>query len=149
MENEQPTGFHFEEFTRIPTTTRGKLCASIYMPAAQLYLNAMTFTALGHPEAVILLFDHHKQVIGVKPTYNPVPHAIRVRHMNSREHRITVSDFLAECAIDLGYSIRFIEPYVDGGTLILDLNRTMRVIGSRTIARQRREADVKTTRKAY
>src|SRR5882724_9773911 len=100
MSNEQPTnGFHFEEFTGIPRTTREQLCVSIYMPAGQLFLNARSYAALGNPEAVILFFDRHKMVIGVKPTCNPVPHAIRVRHVAGREHRITISEFLASKSI--------------------------------------------------
>jgi len=69
-----------------------------------------------------------------------VPHAIRLRRMSAREHRVRISHFLTLNDIDLGYSIRFLEPYIeDDGTLILDLNRTTRVIGSRTIARERAE----------
>lgn len=151
MSSERLTnGFHFEEFTGVPRTTKGQLCVSIYS-TGRMFLNAKTVSALGHPEKVILFFDQHKLVIGVKPTYNPVPHAIRVRR-SSVGHQITVSEFLEKNNVDLGYSIRFLDPYVEeDGTLILDLNRTTRVVGSRTIARHRSESEAKPrqTRRAY
>jgi len=140
MSNERATNrFHFEEFTGVPRRMEGQFCVSIYQ-RGQMFLNAKVIAALGHPERVILFFDHHKLVIGVKPTYNPVPHAIRVRS-SRHQHMITITEFLEKNDIDLDYSIRFLEPYVEeDGTLILDLNRTVRVVGSRTIARQRKEA---------
>ena len=83
-------------------------------------------------------------VMGVKPTYNPVPHAIRMRTAVNGQNTITVSEFLEKNEIELGYSIRFLEPYVEeDGTLILDLNRTIRVVGARTIARQRKQTAAK------
>jgi hypothetical protein len=113
-----------------------------------MFLNARVVAAMDHPERAILLYDRHKMVIGVKPTYNPVPHAIRVRTSSNGQHQMTVSEFLEKNEIELGYSIRFLEPYVeDDGTLILDLNRTVRVVGSRTIARQRSEAGLPSLRR--
>jgi hypothetical protein len=140
MNNERSTSeFHFEEYTNVPRRTVGQLCVSIYQ-RGKLFFNAKAMDALGHPERIILLFDHHRLVIGVKPTYNPVPHAIPVRAFRNR-YMITIAEFLRKNDVYLDYSIRFLEPYVEeDGTLILDLNRTTHVIGARTIAKQRAAA---------
>lgn len=74
--------------------------------------------------------------------------------MSGRHNRIPISAFLEINKIRPDYTIRFLEAHIDEGTLILDLNRTIRVVGSRTIAKQRRAAaepgaQEKTGRRVY
>lgn len=131
--------FDFEEYTEIPQSTGRKLYASLY-PNGQLRLNRKTFAAIGEPKSILLLFDKHRRVIGIKPTRNTeVLHAVRVRFHGS-EIAVPVTRFLERHKIRPAYTIKFLEPYIQDGVLILDLNRTGRAIGSHTIARERREA---------
>ena len=132
MRNEHTiAGFQFREFTRLPWKTVDNIRVSIYVRnrRAQIYLNKKCTESLGHPQMAILFFDNDKQVIGVKPTVNPVPHAIMLRKHQQREFRMTITEFLVENEVVLNYSIRFTDPYIDAGMLILDLNRTTRVQG--------------------
>ena len=148
MSNEHTRySFHFEEFTGVPRDNTGPFCVSLYK-SGRVFLCRKAMAALGNPERVILLYDRHKAVIGIKPTYNPVPHAVTLRPTGAG-CQIRVATFLEAHKIAFKYSIRFLEPYVEeDGTLILDLNRATRVVGPLTIARQRAEAAARANERA-
>ena len=132
--------YNFTEFTGKTVPKRGGLTVSINRRGA-LALNRTTMKELGDPPAVILFYDKDKMVIGVGPTWNIVDHAIAIRReQKGRHNRIPISEFLDANKIRPSYTIRFLEAHIENGTLILDLNRTMRVVGGRTIAKQRRQA---------
>jgi|GEM_PF-2064457 len=139
--------FDFEEFTEVPQPVGTRLYASLY-PNGQLRINPKTLAALGQPPSVILFFDPHRQVIGVKANYNgDVPHAVRIRFHTQTQIAMPVTKFLDRHGIRPAYTIRFLDPYMQDGTLILDLNRTVRVKGATAIARERAEAAARAAEK--
>ena len=148
-EHETSTGgraaikFDFEEFTEVPQPVGIRLYASLY-PSGQLRINPKTLAALGDPPTVILFFDPQRQVIGIKANYNQdVPHAVRVRFHTRTQIAMPVTRFLDRHEIRPAYTIRFLDPYMQDETLILDLNRTVRVKGATAIARERAAAAAK------
>ena len=139
--------FDFEEFIAVPQSNGEAMYASLY-PKGEMRINLRTLRELGTPRDLILMFDEQRQVIGLKPTYNPdTAHAVRLRDYKNHQYGLPIRTFLIENKILPAYSIRFLDPYVQDGILILDLNRTVRVIGSRTIARMRAESVAKAAEK--
>jgi hypothetical protein len=146
MSNEQQTRpthplttFDFEEFRSDARPVKHPFCVSIY-PHGEMRMNRGVYDAMGAPVEVILFFDKKKRVIGIRPSYTVVNHAIRVRTQKDGRPYIPMPAFLDKHKIRPSLSIRFLDPYIQEGTLILDLNRTAHITGSRTIALERRIA---------
>ncbi|HEV7700750.1 MAG TPA: hypothetical protein VGO43_11020 [Pyrinomonadaceae bacterium] len=103
-------------------------------------MNPRTFQAIGRPESVILLFDPGRRVIGIKPTFPDDPESVRVMAMKDGYAEFILTEFLNTYNIPLPSSIRFLDAHVQNETLILDLNRTTPVKGSRKNGRTQTES---------
>jgi hypothetical protein len=139
--------FDFEEFTDIPQSIGTMPYASLY-PNGQLRLNLKAVMDLGNPPTVILFFDPQRQVIGVRANYNEdLKHAARVRQHGPHHFAVPVTRFLNHHDIRPAYTIRFLDTHVEDRTLILDLNRTVRVRSTHAIAPMRAAAEAKAAEK--
>ncbi|MDM7921176.1 MAG: hypothetical protein QUS14_02660 [Pyrinomonadaceae bacterium] len=87
------------------------------------YLNYVGIRKLGNPEAVSLLYDAHKRIIGIKPTEAWRPNAFPLRAKNDkRTHWIGGIPFCRHFDIKVMRTIQFNNARVgDDGILRLNL----------------------------
>lgn len=94
-----------------------------------IFLNANMHERLGHPEAVVLMFDKVNSVIGINPAPATLPNAFRVKPQTRGRHRIIhASPFCRHYGIKVDNTMAFLKPEIDEeGVLRLDLKSTTQV----------------------
>ena len=93
------------------------------------YLNHAAFEALGKPEAVELLFDNERDVIGIRGSDPRRENAFPVKpHSSGRYKRISAVPFCAEWNIRVRETLLFHGAYIGPhGVLELPLAKVVRV----------------------
>lgn len=92
-----------------------------------ILLNRQAFAALGNPEAVSLLFDAENYTIGLRPVEPFLDTSFPVVSRGvSGNQLIRALPFVKANKLKLGYTIKFLNPVMEDGILILDLNMTAR-----------------------
>jgi len=92
-----------------------------------IVLNRRSFQELGKPEAVLLLFDGDHCAIGLKPCPRLMPNAFPLAPRGKTGgHVVWAFSFCKEHKIEPTGTIRFLEPRMEKGVLVLDLNQTAR-----------------------
>lgn len=118
---------HWEEFKGSPPPRNGNRMYVSINDRGIIVLNRKSFDSLGKPEAVTLLYDGHSYVIGLKPCTRLMPNAFPVAPRGkSGGHVIWAYAFAKEHDIQPTGTIRFLEPRMENGILVLDLNHTAR-----------------------
>jgi hypothetical protein len=88
-------------------------------------LNRWAVEAMGNPLTVVLLFDRARSRIGLRPSHSGVAHAYpltaRGESKRGRPFRIYLKAFCKTHNIRNAKTIRFDEPRLDQGILVLDL----------------------------
>jgi hypothetical protein len=108
-------------------------------------LNTAAFEALGAPDAVELLYDPHKKVIGLRAADAKLPHAHLVRPATRRPLRgpflISATAFVAYYNIDTSIGRRWIG-FLSSDVLCIDtMTDGIPVRSNRAAAQSRLEAD--------
>lgn len=94
-------------------------------------MNRRTYQALGEPEAVSLLFDIDNLSIGLRPCDLLMPNAFPLAPRGpSGSHIIWAGAFMKAHQIHPTATIRFLNPIMENGVLVLDLNYTARTTQS-------------------
>ena len=119
---------HFEQPTRAERT---ELYVSIYRNGL-MSMNDRTYQAFGRPEYLSLMYDPNYEVIGVRGVERLTPGAVKIRPKTNYRalHLLPIAQFLRHFDIKLGYTVRFTDPQIDDGVMILDLHKTARVLNS-------------------
>lgn len=119
--------FNFEEFTLRNTPISNKVMRVSLHKKGNFSLNKAAYEALGSPQAVTLLFDREKKVVGFKPVEPEVRHAYRVRSQNnSQSYLIGAISFCKYYDIDASKT-RMFEPELSDGLLVLELDKAINV----------------------
>ena len=93
----------------------------------EIVINRQIYETMQQPEAVILLFDHADDIIGVKPASPLMPNAFRVTEKGDCGHRrIRALPFARKHEIQLDGTVRFQTPTIEDGILLLELRHMVR-----------------------
>jgi hypothetical protein len=102
---------------RIPETVRSSI-----NPSGEITFDLDTYRKMCEPEAMCLMYEPSKRVIGLKPAHADEPHAVLVRVRHARSNRVVRSmPFLRENGIELDRTLRFPFSFLENNVLILDL----------------------------
>lgn len=96
-------------------------------------LNRSAYAAIGNPEAVELLFDADRKIVGLRPTVVSNPNAYPVRPQGSGDSGpllVAGQMFTKYYRIDTTQAIRYIDPEVVDGVLCIALNGEHQVVTS-------------------
>lgn len=98
----------------------------------QIFLNRKALEKLGPPDAVALLYDAKRRIIGIQPTPPNRKHAFRLRRSGrSLARQIAAVGFLRHHKILPTEALGFLDPKLNrDGVLLLDLNETYAVTRS-------------------
>ncbi len=108
-----------------PRSTNG-LYASINERGIIL-LNRRAYAELGRPEAVSLLFDEKLLTIGLRPSAPFLHTSFPLQPRGASGNMIIRAlPFVKANRISLAYTIKFLNPVIEDGVLILDLNLSAR-----------------------
>jgi len=115
----------WEEFLEGPSKTGERRLTVSLSPRSELSLNKWTIEAMGNPRAVVLLFDRARSRIGLRVSPSEVRHAFPLMAdqdtKRRRPFRIYVKAFCKTHNIRNSRTIRFAEPRLDQGILVLEL----------------------------
>jgi hypothetical protein len=116
-----------------------------------ILLNRRAYAELGSPEAVSLLYDEENSSIGLLPVdpWLDISFPVQPRGVSGNQ-LIRALPFIKANKIKINYTVKFLQPEIEEGILVLDLNRTTRATqsprtgwlktsGSNTPSRQRCE----------
>lgn len=102
---------------RIPETVRSSI-----NPNGEITFDLDTYRKMGEPEAMCLMYDESRRIIGIKPANPDEPHAVLVRVRHERSNRVVRSQpFMRENGIELDRTLRFPYSFLENNVLILDL----------------------------
>lgn len=116
---------NWESFDR-PMRHRRPLRASVsLLQAGVITLNRPAYTMLGHPMALILLYDPGRKWIGLRPAEVSEPNAYKVVALRGGGGSIQYASFARRYGISLDYTRRYPVELSDG-VLIIDLTKEER-----------------------
>jgi hypothetical protein len=94
-------------------------------------LNRWLYDKLGRPERAMLMFDRSTRSIGIRPATpdDKRPFTFK-RHTTSSYRELWAKRFCSHYSIAPAQTIRFTEPRIESGILILDLNSVEAAIAS-------------------
>lgn len=96
-----------------------------------ILLNRRAYAELGRPEAVSLLFDDEHLTIGLRPCEPFLDTAFPVQPRGASGNMLVRAlPFVKTHNLKIAYTIKFLDPKMEGGILILDLNLTTRATQS-------------------
>jgi hypothetical protein len=94
-------------------------------PRGEIYMNANTLKALEAGERFLLQYDRLNNAIGVKPVNSLEPHSQgSSRKGKGRGRFVRAYRLLQQCGISVDKTVRFLQPVIEDGILILDLRNT-------------------------
>lgn len=134
MHNERvPRTRNWKEFTAPAPAARTGLYASINATGI-ISISRPTHAAIGEPKTVSLLYDAENLTIGVRPTGRIMPSAFPIRlRGDNRTYHIRAHEFVRAHRLEISYCVRFLDPHIEDGVLILDLNLTARAATKRRV----------------
>lgn len=101
----------------IPDTVRSSI-----NPEGEITFDLDTYKTMGEPEAMCLMYDESRRIIGVKPAHPDEPHAVLVRVRHALTNRVVRSrPFLTAYGIEIDRTLRFPYAFLENNVLILDL----------------------------
>ncbi|HMQ04733.1 MAG TPA: hypothetical protein PKD26_12515 [Pyrinomonadaceae bacterium] len=123
-----PMNVQWEEFTQ-KANFRAEMLRVSLNARGHFVLNQKAVEELGSPEALVLLFDKTRKLIGMKGSSAEIEHSYQLKkHGTSQNHSIRAKSFCSFYNIDVGDTLVFHEIEVDDGVLILDLAKTSEVV---------------------
>ena len=125
MRHEEPIARRWKEFDLSPPATRTLEYVSIRSDGG-ITFNRAVYEAIGSPRSVSLLYDEDHETIGVLPVDHLMPTSFPVAVQSPSLFVIRAKLFLKATKLDIAYCIRFTDPFIEDGTLILDLHHTAR-----------------------
>ncbi len=88
----------------------------------EIILNRLAVEQLGHPEAVVLLFDEETDTIGLKPSTRLFANAYPLKLKGQCGHRVVRGwPFVSRYKLQIDGTVRFRTANVEDGVLILEL----------------------------
>ena len=91
-------------------------------PAGRLGVCGVTMKALGEPDAFVVMYDRTNKRIGLKPAAADTANAYPASKSKRGPGRaLFLARLLAEYRIDVPRTIRFPDPAIDDGILLLEL----------------------------
>ena len=117
---------HWEEFKAGPTLPLTERIHVTLNRKNVILLNGNIHAKLGHPTAVVLLFDKVNSIIGVNPAPETLTNAFPVKIKDRGRHRlIRATPFCQHYGIKMDTTTVFLNPEIDDdGILHLDLKAT-------------------------
>jgi hypothetical protein len=114
----------FEEFTKKTARAAGTAYVTIQKRGV-ISLNHAAYTALGEPEAVTLLYDRERQLVGFRPADPKSEHAYLVR-VNTRgtSHLVTGTLFTNHYGISTETARRWQARMIEDDIMAIDLTET-------------------------
>jgi hypothetical protein len=118
----------FEEFTRKYARASADPTLTVTVRGT-LNLNEAAFTALGEPEAAVLMYARDEAVIGLRPASRDEPNAYLIGKLGKSGHSRTVvcKDFCAWIGADLSQARRYPMAIKDG-TGCVNLRGPVRIV---------------------
>jgi hypothetical protein len=115
---------NWKEFDLDPPPTRTGFYASINH-TGRIAINRRIWRDLGSPEAVSILYEPDDEAIGIRPTERIMPNAFPVVPISrGKRFWIRAQRFMERAEIKLSRCIRFTDPHIEDGVLVLDLHHT-------------------------
>lgn len=115
----------WEEYFQGPSRSAARRLVVSLSARSELNLNKWAVEAMGNPRAVVLLFDRARSRIGLRASPSDLPNAFPLKASNrskrSRPFKAYLKAFCKTHNIRNTSTIRFTEPRIDDGILILDL----------------------------
>ena len=119
--------YHWEEFCSSPIRAgQGEMSVSIWARRGYLAMNDRTYERFGRPVYVTMMYESNYEVIGLKAAPRLMPNTVKFNSNKQGIHTIVARHFLKHYNIAPTYTIRFLEPKIRNGILILDLHQTTR-----------------------
>jgi hypothetical protein len=121
------TEYSFDKFEDGPPESLGKRINVTINNKGYFFVNRKAILAMGEPDAVVLMFDQVRNVIGMKRSPIERKNAFRLIRRAAHEtgRMIYCANFCRHHKIVPAETIRFADPEVNkDGILILDLNQT-------------------------
>ena len=117
----------FEVFTGRFTPASSKIMRVTLNKRGAFSFNTATYSAMGEPSHVELLYDRTDRVIGLRPVPENTKHAYPVRKQgNAKSYLVGATSFCRNYDLDAGDGIiEFIDPKVEEGVLILELTGSL------------------------
>ena len=95
-------------------------------PTGEITFDMRTYRKMGEPQAMVLMYERSTETIGLKPSNPNEPNAVLVRVRHARSNRVIRSaPFLKENGIEVPTTLRFADPYIEDGILVLDMRTTV------------------------
>lgn len=119
---------HFEKFTLGPLPSRRPVQeARVTINSKGLiYLNAYTYERLGSPKHVTLYYSRPDDAIAIEPTFPPTHETFPVTK-KERGWKIFAWPFCQHYRLRIPTTLRFVEPEVNNGILVLKLSETVAI----------------------
>ena len=101
--------------------------ASLYVtmnPHGHIFMTAHTLSKLGDPEAFVMLWDPPNHSIGLEPSTRDVKDAYPALKRSGHGGRVLRAfSYMQEFGLTLPETIRFTDPEIDDGVLVLDMRK--------------------------
>ncbi|MEP6946179.1 MAG: hypothetical protein ABJA02_09705 [Acidobacteriota bacterium] len=126
MVDDNPGAGHVEakwiEFDEGAARPRNKMHVTLSFDG-NILMNRFTFEAMGSPANVVMLFDPVNRRIGIRPAAADARNSFELRQRGPRTtRRVRAQPFVKKWNIIPDRTIKFRDPEIDNGILILDLN---------------------------
>ena len=120
---------NWEEFEEGPVEANSKRLHVSINRRGNMFLNRHAIDAMGEPQAVVLLYDRRRSIIGLKPASSNRHNAYRLKRKNRASGRVLYSsNFCRRFAICPDETLGFTAAEINkDGILILDLNEVRAV----------------------
>jgi hypothetical protein len=96
-----------------------------------VFLNRHALALLGHPDAVTLMFDRRRKLIGILPSDRRRPHSYPLRKkdgQSSRGRMLHAMNFCKHYGIRVSETLAFLNPEINkDGVLVLNLHEVRSV----------------------
>ena len=124
--------YEFSEFEEGPLEAAGSSVNVTMNKRGNFFLNGKALIAMGEPDAVVLMYDAKKRVIGMQraPIVRKSSYLLKLKAKNTAGRIVYTANFCRHHGITPNCTLRFTAPEVKNGILILDLKETYDVIKS-------------------
>ncbi len=120
---------NWKEF-EIGPAKKGKMHVTLCRKG-NIMIGAAAFDRFGRPDAVILMYDEEKKLIGLRPAHPKTPNAFPTHGSKNGRHRVVRANrFYRHHELFVERMMAFINPRMEGAMLVLDMN-DMRPVGKK------------------
>ena len=121
--------YNFTEFEEGPREAAGSRINITFSKRGEFFLNGKALLEMGEPDAVVLMFDEKKRVIGMQraPIGRKSSYLLKRKAKNTAGRIVYAVNFCRRFNITPKRTLRFTAPEVKNGILILDLKETEEV----------------------